>query len=133
MGALPAVADKLARDLDNVTKTIEKIEPGLPGLKEGAADLVENFKSEFGHVLDPTARRELVNLLERLKDKAIRSQVSHAAFADLAALRKRAKTPPGFETPVTAISTCGRSFSPVSYWQSRRVGITTAWCLSPMT
>jgi hypothetical protein len=97
VGAMPSIAERLSSQLRSVDKIVAEIDPRYRGLGDGVDKLVDDFKTEFGHVLDPTARRELVTMLERLQAKAFRTQVNRRAFAELAALRKAAKTPPGFK------------------------------------
>jgi hypothetical protein len=96
LAVLPTVAEKLGRQLGEINKTVEQLDTHYSRLKDGAMELVSDFKEEFGHVLDAGARRQLLTFLNQLNGKAIRSQVSHAKFAELARLRKQAKTPPGF-------------------------------------
>lgn len=58
---------------------------------------LDSFNDEFGYVYDPTTKTALSQVMALFRDKALCVAVPRVRFRDLADIRKRTKTPPGFK------------------------------------
>lgn len=91
-----AYVGRLGRQFDELNKTIVEIEPHYSTLKTGATALINEFQSDYGHIIEQKNLTDLTGLLDMLSKKARYSQVSREALLECAQQRKRTKTPPGF-------------------------------------
>ncbi len=94
---IDAYVSRLSRQFEELNKTVEEIDPQYSGLKDGAKTLARDFQEEFGYVFNEKTRTDLLALLDMLTKTAIVSQLPRAEFSQVASLRKRTKTPPGFK------------------------------------
>lgn len=58
--------------------------------------LLDQFSAEHGHVYDEATLRKTLTLLDVLLERALVSYAPRLRYQEMAALRKRTKTPPGF-------------------------------------
>jgi hypothetical protein len=76
---------------------LAKVDHNFGDFGEKMNELLDRFSAEHGYVYDEAILRKTIGILGVLKDKAVLSYVPRSRFADIAASRKRTKTPPGFK------------------------------------
>lgn len=58
--------------------------------------LLDEFDRDFGYALDPSTRNKVTGFVEMLSERAIMPAVDRTEYFQIAEIRKRTKTPPGF-------------------------------------
>lgn len=96
LSATEAFAERLSKKFQEVNRAITEIEPAYTRLKDGADALAKEFMEDFGHVLSPTTRTELLALLQVLSTRALFAQVGREAFESVVRSRRQCKIPPAF-------------------------------------
>lgn len=59
--------------------------------------LLNDFEADYGYIYDESAKRRASNFLDSIKDVADVPYAPRSRFSEIAAYRKRTKTPPGFK------------------------------------
>lgn len=91
------IATGISKRFDALRTELEKVDNSFNDFSGRFSNLVDEFRSSFGFVYDGGTVRRTMSLLEVLREKALTSYVSRSKFAELAAHRKKTKTPPGFK------------------------------------
>ena len=96
-----SVADSIATGIKRKFEALEmesgRVDVSFQDFSERFALLLTEFRTSFGYAYDGGTVRRTISLLEVLRDKALTSYVRRERFAELAAHRKRTRTPPGFK------------------------------------
>jgi len=96
LGAIQGVADRVRQQFTALTNVVKEIDPAISAFQDRATGMVEEFRSEYGYVLEERTAAKVVSFLDMLLERAISPQVPRSAFQAAAAQRKATKTPPGF-------------------------------------
>lgn len=94
--AVDTIASGLRRKFDALRTDFEKIDRNFGDYAAQLSELLDRFSIEHGHVYDEGTVRRTLALLEMLQRRASVPYAPRLRFQDIAAQRKRTKTPPGF-------------------------------------
>jgi hypothetical protein len=92
-----SIATGIGRKFDALKTEVEKVDSSFRDFADRFSALITEFRSSFGYAYDGATVRRTISLLEVLKEKALTCYVTRERFAELAAHRKKTKTPPGFK------------------------------------
>lgn len=92
-----SIATGISKKFDELKKEIQKVDENFHDFATRFVALTDEFRDSFGYAYDGSTVRRTMSLFETLKEKAFISYVRRDRFADMAAQRKRTKTPPGFK------------------------------------
>ncbi|THD68187.1 MAG: hypothetical protein E7813_11150 [Bradyrhizobium sp.] len=87
----------MKRKFDSFQSELKKAVPFFSEYAEKIEVLLEEFRAQHGHVYDEATVRKTVAVLELLQARASVPYASRTALKDVAAYRKRTRTPPGFK------------------------------------
>lgn len=92
-----SIATGITKRFDELKKEILKVDETFQGFADRFAALIDEFRESFGYAYDGGTVRRTMSLFEVLKENAVISYVRRDRFVEVAAQRKRTKTPPGFK------------------------------------
>lgn len=92
-----SIATGITKKFDELKKEILKVDETFQDFANRFSALIDEFRDSFGYAYDGSTVRRTMSLFEVLKEKAVISYVSRDRFMEIAAQRKRTKTPPGFK------------------------------------
>lgn len=95
--AVDSVAAGLRKRFEQLKTDVSRVDPAFGEFAGEFEALLEKFSGEYGYAYDEATVRRTQALLEAIQAKARVPYASRAKFADIAAQRKRTKTPPGFK------------------------------------
>ncbi len=95
--AVDTVASKLRKQFDTLRADFEKVDKNFGHYAAQIAGLLDEFSTEHGHVYGEGTVRKTLALLEMLQKRAFVPYAPRLRFREIAAQRKRTKTPPGFQ------------------------------------
>lgn len=90
------IAASVRRKFNDLKEDVQKLDPAFGEYATQFGDLLDKFSTEYGHVYDEGTVRQTLAFLEMLRNRASLPYARRARFQDIAAHRKRTKTPPGF-------------------------------------
>ncbi len=91
------IAATLKKQFDTFKATLEKVDKNFEGHLAQIGTLLDQFSAEHGHVYDEATIRKTLSLLEVLSRRALVSYAPRNRYQEIATLRKKTKTPPGFK------------------------------------
>ena len=94
--AVDTVASGLRRRFDVLRAEFEKVDKNFGDYASQINELLDRFSTEHGHVYEEGTVRKTLTLLEMLQKRAAVPYASRMRFRDIAAHRKKTRTPPGF-------------------------------------
>jgi hypothetical protein len=94
--AVDSVAAGLKKRFEQLKSDISLIDTAFGEYAERFEKLVEEFNDDYGYAYDEGTIRKTRALLEVLRQKAVVPYASRMLFSEIAAQRKKTKTPPGF-------------------------------------
>ena len=94
--AVETIAAGLRRKFDLLRIDFEKVDKNFGDYAAQIAVLLDGFSTEHGHVYEETTVRKTLAFLEMLQKRASVPYAPRLQFRDIAAQRKRTRTPPGF-------------------------------------
>ncbi len=97
LAAIDTISGKLRKKFEALKEDASNIDPAFGEYAKNMEKLLTQFSSEYGYVYDASILHSTSKILEFLKKKAILSYVPRTPFHDIALVRKRTKTPPGFK------------------------------------
>lgn len=92
-----SIATGISKKYEELKKEVLKVDENFQDFGERFAVLIDEFRTSFGYAYDGSTVRRTMSLFEVLQEKAVISYVRRDLFSELAAHRKRTKTPPGFK------------------------------------
>lgn len=92
-----SIATGITKRFDELKREIQKVDENFQDFAERFSALTDEFRASFGYAFDGGTVRRTMSLFETLKEKAFISYVRREQFKDIAAQRRRTKTPPGFK------------------------------------
>jgi hypothetical protein len=95
--AVDSIATNVRKKFDAFQSELRKADPYFAQYAEKIEALLEEFRTQHGHVYDEATVRKTVAVLELLQTRASVPYASRTTFKDVAAYRKRTRTPPGFK------------------------------------
>ena len=95
--AVDTVTTGLKKKFEDVRKEFAKVDQHFGAYASQIDGLLGQFSSEHGHMYDEATVRKTVSLLEMLQRSAIVPYAPRLMFREIAAQRKKTKTPPGFK------------------------------------
>ncbi len=95
--AVETIATKVKGKFDAFQSELKRAEPFFESYAEKIDELLEEFRTQHGHIYDEATIRKTGTVLDLLKQRAIVSYAPRLQLAEVAAYRKRTKTPPGFK------------------------------------
>ncbi|MDQ2083953.1 hypothetical protein RA307_27520 [Xanthobacteraceae bacterium Astr-EGSB] len=95
--AVDTIATNLKKKFDAFQSELRKADPYFSAYADKIEILLEEFRTQHGHVYDEATVRKTVAVLELLQSRALVPYASRTTFKDIASYRKRTKTPPGFK------------------------------------
>jgi hypothetical protein len=95
--AVDTIATNVKKKFDAFKSELKKADPYFSQYAEKIEGLLEEFRTQHGHVYDEATVRKTVAVLELLQARASVPYASRTALKDVAAYRKRTRTPPGFK------------------------------------
>lgn len=90
------VAASLRRQFDTFKGAVSRVDRNFGTYVDQIDVLLDQFSAEHGHVYDEATVRKTLSLFEVLSKKASVTYAPRAMFHEIAMLRKKTKTPPGF-------------------------------------
>nr|CAD6603980.1 hypothetical protein RTCK_01501 [Rhizobium sp. TCK] len=97
LGAVPTIAIALGKQIEALGTEISKLNDNFGEYHTQFKDLLQQFTTDHGNVYDENTVRSTLTLLEALERKALVPHAPRQPFIQIAAMRKRTKTPPGFK------------------------------------
>jgi PIN like domain len=95
VGSLKTVADLIHKRLDELTKTIEELDP-QGRIAGDLAAIKDKVEEDYSFLYDKALGGKTRTMLSSLAKRAIVPFAKRPVFSSTAELRKRTKTPPGF-------------------------------------
>jgi hypothetical protein len=95
VGSLMTVAKEIERKLADLQKSINELEPHGP-LSDAVSQIKEQLSSDYNFLFDAGLVSKTKTMLASLRVRARVPFAKRSAFVEIAELRKRTKTPPGF-------------------------------------
>ena len=90
------IAANLRKKFNELKDEIQKIDPTFGDYASQFGDLLDRFSTDYGYVYDEATVRRTLAFLEMLRSRATLPYARRLRFHEIAAHRKRTKTPPGF-------------------------------------
>jgi len=97
LAVVETIATSLRKKFEALKADASKVDGNFGEFSARIESLLEEFENQYGFVYDEATKRNAIKLLETLQRKATVSYVPRSTFLDVAANRKRTRTPPGFE------------------------------------
>lgn len=97
LSVVDTISTSLKKKYDALRSELVKVDNNFGDFCARMERLLDDFEAQYGFIYDESTKRTAVKLLETLQRKAIVPYVSRSIFHDVAANRKRTRTPPGFE------------------------------------
>lgn len=97
LSAVSGLSDQVREKFLELERLVQQIDPSFRDFSDALAQVLDDFRAKFGHVLDDKTTREIVVMLDILGRQAVHAECPRAPLAEVASFRKRAKTPPGFK------------------------------------
>lgn len=91
------IATNIKKKFDAFQSDLKKADPYFAEYAEKISDLLEEFRSQHGHVYDEATVRKTVAMLELLQRRALIPYAPRLTLSNAALYRKRTRTPPGFK------------------------------------
>jgi len=95
--AVDTVTSGLRKRFDLLKGDFAKVDKNFGDYANKIEKLFDQFSEEHGHVYDDNTVRKTLALLEMLQKKALVPYAPRLQFREIAAQRKKTKTPPGFK------------------------------------
>ena len=95
--AVDTVASSLQKKFDAFRVELSKLDPQFGEFVLRIQESLNEFSAEYGHVFDEGLRRKTASFLKLLETRALVPYAPRLRFQELAAQRKRTRTPPGFK------------------------------------
>jgi hypothetical protein len=95
--AVDSIATNVRKKFDAFQSELKKSDPVFSQYAEKIEALLEEFRTQHGHIYDEATVRKTIAVLELLQARASVPYASRTIFKDIAAYRKRTRTPPGFK------------------------------------
>lgn len=95
--AINTQAESIKRKFEDLKKATQLTNLDFSGYEERFSQLVSEFENDYGYVYDENSKRAASRVFDAIKTKASVPYVPRSRFINLAANRKRTKTPPGFK------------------------------------
>jgi hypothetical protein len=95
--AVDTVASSLQKKFDAFRMELGKLDPQFGDYVSQIQGSLDQFTTEYGHVFDEGLRRKTAAFLKLLETRALVPYAPRLRFQELAAQRKRTRTPPGFK------------------------------------
>lgn len=95
--AVDTIATNVKKKFDAFQSELRKADPYFSHYAEKIEALLEEFRAQHGHVYDEATVRKTIAVLELLQTRASVPYASRTNLKDVAAYRKRTRTPPGFK------------------------------------
>jgi PIN like domain len=95
--AVDSIATNVRKKFEAFQSELKKADPNFLQYAERIEAILEEFNTQHGHVYDEATVRKTVAVLELLQARASVPYASRTTFMDIAAYRKRTRTPPGFK------------------------------------
>lgn len=97
LSAIDTVYKSVSKKHGEMSREIDKFkQSGVSGV-DSVANALESFRESNEHIFEPELTTKTSAFLERLTERAIVPFAPRAALTEIAANRKKAKTPPGFK------------------------------------
>lgn len=97
IAVVDTVHSSIRKKFDALTQELLKIDSSFGDFGTRIGGLLDEFSREYGHLYDEATLRRTTALLDVLLSKAAVTYVPRTLFRDIAADRRRTKTPPGFK------------------------------------
>jgi hypothetical protein len=91
------MAAGLQKKFESFRSDLTKVDPNFGRYADKIGELLNEFRAEHGHVYDQATVRKTLAFLDLLQQRASVPYTSRIKLRDVAAQRKRTKTPPGFK------------------------------------
>lgn len=91
------ISANVKKKFDGFQADLKKLDPLFEPYAEKINSLLDEFRTEHGHVYDEVTVRKTVAVLELLQQRARVPYAPRLKLQDVATWRKRTKTPPGFK------------------------------------
>jgi hypothetical protein len=91
------IATNVKKKFDAFQSELKKVDPYFSQYAEKIEALLEEFRTQHGHVYDEATVRKTIAVLELLQSRASVPYASRTVLKDVAAYRKKTRTPPGFK------------------------------------
>lgn len=95
--AVDTVATGLKKRFDSLKLEFRNVDETFGDYGLQIETILDQFVTEHGHVYEEGTIRKTLNLLEMLQRRALVPYASRGLFKEIAAQRKKTKTPPGFK------------------------------------
>ena len=95
--AVDTIAANVKKKFDAFQSDLRKADPYFAQYAEKINDLLEEFRTQHGHVYDEATVRRTVAMLELLQQRALVAYAPRLSLRDTALYRRRTRTPPGFK------------------------------------
>ena len=95
--AVDSLSAGMRKKFDGLKSDVQKVDASFGGYGARFDQLLDEFGGEFGYLYDEGTTRRVIALFSALKQKAIVPYAPRSYFSEMAASRKRTKTPPGFK------------------------------------
>jgi len=90
------IAATLKKQFEAFKTTLGKVDKGFGDYVKQIDALLDQFSTDHGHIYDEGTIRKTQSLLEFLAKRALVPYAPRLRYKEIAAIRKRTKTPPGF-------------------------------------
>ncbi len=97
LSAIETVSASVKKKFDALRIDAQKIDPNFGEYANEMDGLLLKFGTDYGYVYHESTLRNTLKILELLHRKAISPYVPRQVFQNIAAGRKRTRTPPGFK------------------------------------
>lgn len=94
--AVDSIASGLRKKFEQLKSDVARVDTAFGGFAEEFGGLLDKFSGDYGYVYDEGTIRRTHALLEVIQRKAVVPYAPRLLFCDIAAQRKRTRTPPGF-------------------------------------
>lgn len=91
------IATNVKKKFDAFQSELKKADPYFAEYAQKIDALLDEFRTQHGHIYDEVTVRKTVAILDLLQARASVPYASRTALKDIAAYRKKTRTPPGFE------------------------------------
>lgn len=95
--AVDTIATNIKKKFDAFQSDLKKVDPFFAPYAEKIEEVLNEFRTQHGHVYDEATMRKTIAMLELLQQRARVPYASRLNLQDVAAWRKKTKTPPGFK------------------------------------
>jgi hypothetical protein len=97
LSAMETVGTSLKKRFDALAAEAKKVDEQFGEFEKQMTDMLAVFQTQYGYIYDGDTKNSVAKMLSILQDRAFCAFVPRTRFNNLAQIRKRTRTPPGFK------------------------------------